>query len=537
MPYKKTPWWKGAVLYQIYPRSFLDTNGDGIGDLRGCIQKLDYISALGVDAVWLSPFFPSPMDDFGYDVADYCDVDPIFGTLTDFDAFIAAAHERGIKVVIDQVYSHSSDQHAWFQESRRDKTNAKADWYVWADPKADGSPPNNWQSVFGGGAWEWDARRGQYYFHNFLTSQPDLNLHNIDVQNALLDVARFWLDRGVNGFRLDAINFAMHDPLLRDNPITQNSNKVFTRPFDYQDQVYSQSHDDITLFLKRIRSLTDMYDDIFTVAEVPGPDPLKEMKAFTQADTHLNAAYSFDFLYAPSISEKLIKQASLPWQDDDGWVAWAFSNHDSPRSVSRWAGTIHRADFAKITAMVLLMLRGNPILFQGEELGLEQVEIAFEDLKDPEAIKNWPETLGRDGARTPMPWSKDASFLGFSDTKPWLPPGKAHETYAVSDQEGNPDSPLNFIRNLIKFRKNEPALVIGEIHFLDAPDGLLAFRRQHENEQFLIVANFTDREIAWQAPVEITLDLLMVTNKAQTEITAAHGCVLPGSGYIARLSK
>ncbi|HSD00492.1 MAG TPA: alpha-amylase family glycosyl hydrolase, partial [Casimicrobiaceae bacterium] len=263
------PWWRGAAIYQIYPRSFADSNGDGIGDLPGITSKLDYVRDLGVDGIWLSPFFTSPMRDFGYDVADYCDVDPVFGTLDDFDALVERAHALGLKVIIDQVYSHTSDQHAWFQESRASRDSSKSDWYVWADAKADGSPPNNWQSVFGGPAWTWDARRGQYYLHNFLREQPDLNLHNRAVQDALLDAARFWLDRGVDGFRIDAINFAMHDPQLRDNPPATHDRKR-TRPFDFQQHIYNQSHPDIVKFLERLREVTDGYGDRFTLAEVGG---------------------------------------------------------------------------------------------------------------------------------------------------------------------------------------------------------------------------------------------------------------------------
>ena len=260
------PWWLGAVIYQIYPRSFLDSNGDGVGDLPGVTARLDYVASLGVDAIWLSPFFTSPMRDFGYDVADYCDVDPIFGTLADFDALIARAHELGLRVIIDQVYAHSSDQHAWFQESRSHRHGHKAGWYVWADPQPDGSPPSNWQSVFGGPAWTWDGRRRQYYFHNFLREQPQLNGHHPEVQQALQDVARFWLERGVDGFRLDALNFLMHDPRLRHNP-PQTTTGERTRPFDYQRRLYNQGHRHIPRFVERIRALTDEYPDRFTVAD------------------------------------------------------------------------------------------------------------------------------------------------------------------------------------------------------------------------------------------------------------------------------
>jgi alpha-glucosidase len=325
-------WWRGAAIYQIYPRSFADSNGDGIGDLAGITAHLDYVASLGVDGIWLSPFFTSPMADFGYDVADYCDVDPIFGTLADFDALVARAHALGLRVIIDQVYSHTSDEHPWFSESRANRGNAKADWYVWADAKADGSPPNNWQSVFGGPAWTWDARRRQYYMHNFLSAQPQLHVHLPDVQQALLDTARFWLDRGVDGFRIDAINFAMHDPELRDNPPAPETNGVRTRPFDFQLHIHNQSHPDIPGFLERLRSLIDEYGARFTVAEVGGESPEREMHAFTADGRRLNSAYGFNFLYADRLTPALVREAVEQWPDVPGmgWPSWAFENHDAP---------------------------------------------------------------------------------------------------------------------------------------------------------------------------------------------------------------
>ena len=287
------PWWKGAVIYQIYPRSFRDTNGDGIGDLPGVLAGLDHIASLGVDGIWISPFFTSPMADYGYDVADFCGVDPVFGTLEDFDAIVEKAHALGLKVIIDQVYSHTSDHHDWFIESRSSRDNPRADWYVWADPKSDGSPPNNWQSVFGGASWEWDARRGQYYFHNFLKEQPDLNLHNPDVQDALIAAGQFWLDRGVDGFRLDALNFSMHDQMLRDNPPSGVSAHEATRPFDMQLKKYNMSQPEIVEFIERFRVMLAAYPGTFTVAEVGGPTPIQEMHAFTQGEKRLNSAYNF----------------------------------------------------------------------------------------------------------------------------------------------------------------------------------------------------------------------------------------------------
>lgn len=379
MPAHAGPWWKGAAIYQIYPRSFMDSNNDGIGDLPGITARLDHVASLGVDAVWISPFFTSPMHDFGYDVADFCGVDPIFGNLDDFDHLIAKAHHFGIKVIIDQVYSHSSDLHPWFAESRSSRDNAKADWYVWADPKIDGSPPNNWQSIFGGPAWAWDARRQQYYLHNFLIQQPDLNLHNPAVQDALLETSRFWLDRGVDGFRIDAVLHMMHDPKLTDNPPSLNNHKLRTRGHDFQENIYNQGHPAIIDFLKRLRRLTDEYDARFTVAEVGGTAPEDFTKACAAGSTRLHSAYNFDFLYADEFTPDLICSSLAKWPDDGqtGWPTWAFENHDAPRAISRWAKPEHRHDFAVMKMALLCALRGNIILYQGEELGLTQVDIPF----------------------------------------------------------------------------------------------------------------------------------------------------------------
>ncbi|MBX3594583.1 alpha-glucosidase [Sphingomonas sp.] len=498
-PLAQHDWWRGAVIYQIYPRSFADSNGDGIGDLPGITAHLDHVAALGADAIWLSPFFTSPMRDFGYDISDYCDVDPIFGTLADFDALIARAHALGLRVIIDQVYSHTSDQHPWFRESRSDRTNPRADWYVWADAKADGSPPSNWQSVFGGPAWTWDARRGQYYLHNFLTEQPDLNLHNPQVQDAALAAAKFWLDRGVDGFRVDAINFAMHDPLLRDNPPATDGGPR-TRPFDFQQHLYNQSHPDIVRFLERHRALTDGYGGRFTVAEVGGPTPEAEMHAFTRGDTRLNSAYGFDFLYADRLTPALVRKAVETWPDTPGtgWPSWAFENHDAPRAISRWIDPQHRDAFAAMKMLLLMSLRGNAILYQGEELGLTQVEIPFERLQDPEAIANWPLTLSRDGVRTPMPWQADAPALGFSTGDPWLPLGADHAALAIDRQAGDPGSLLNLTRDLVALRAANPALRAGAMHVEHATDALLVFTRSGDGQSLLCAFNLGAGPLDWR---------------------------------------
>jgi alpha-glucosidase len=490
------PWWKGAVIYQIYPRSFMDSNGDGIGDLRGITERLDYVAWLGADAIWISPFYVSPMKDFGYDVADYRDVDPIFGTLADFDALVERAHALRLKVLIDQVYSHTSDEHPWFVESRADRANPKHDWYVWADAKSDGSPPSNWQSVFGGPAWTWDARRGQYYLHNFLSSQPQLNLHNGMVQDAVLDVARFWLDRGVDGFRIDALNFAMHDPLLRDNPPSPETKRKRTRPFDFQLRIYNQSHPDIPRFINRIRSLTDQYDGVFTVAEVGGDNADIEMQAFTAGDEHLNSAYGFDFLYAEELQPELVCGALSRWPDDPdtGWPSWAFENHDAPRALSRWCQPDCRDSFARLKAFLLVVLRGNVIVYQGEELGLTQVDIPFEQLQDPEAIANWPLTLSRDGARTPMPWQADDHNGGFGSAEPWLPIGSENLSRAVDLQMADPESLLAFTRDVLALRRAYPALRHGAAE-CRADGALLDLRRSHGGDHLRCLFNLGQRPI------------------------------------------
>jgi len=529
----KAAWWRGAVIYQIYPRSFLDSNGDGIGDLRGIMDSLDYVASLGVDGFWISPFFRSPMKDFGYDVSDYLDVDPIFGTLGDFDELVDRAHALGLRVIIDQVYSHTSDKHAWFEESRESRDNPKADWYIWADAKRDGSPPNNWQSVFAIPAWTWDARRQQYYMHNFLAEQPDLNLHNLEVQNALLDVARFWLRRGVDGFRLDAINCGMHDPQLRDNPPAPASVRNETRPWFMQLPKYNMCHDDMPGMLERLRVVTDTYGDIFTVAEVGAPEPLPVMKAYTQGACRLNTVYGFEFLTMAELNAEGAKKALEGWPGEpgEGWPSWAFSNHDAPRVASRWLQGIEHARRIRLIALLQFSLRGNVFLYQGEELGLPQANVPFERLRDPEAINNWPHTLGRDGARTPMPWKQQATNAGFSAAEPWLPLDPVHETLAAEGQDSDPDSLLNYFRQLIGLRKASPAFVRGDLEIVDAPSDLLAFTRSVDGEVAYCVFNLGHETLEWRPPAPEALQLRAAVGVAGT--ATVPGRIAGYSGYVA----
>lgn len=485
------PWWRGAAIYQIYPRSFQDSNGDGVGDLAGITARLDYVAALGVDAIWISPFFTSPMRDFGYDVSDYCDVDPVFGTLADFDALIARAHALGLKVIVDQVYAHTSDLHPWFAESRAGREGARADWYVWHDPKPDGTPPNNWQSVFGGPAWTWDGRRRQYYMHTFLKEQPQLNVHNPEVQDALLAVTRFWLERGVDGFRLDALNHSMHDLKLRDNPAAHDTGAVRTRPFDFQIKRYSQSHPGVVPFIERIRAVCDEFgsDLIHTVAEVGGDKAIAEMQAYTAGTHRLNSAYGFDLLYAPALTPAIVVDALARW-GDAGWPSWAFENHDASRAVSRWCEPQDMAPFARVKMALLASLRGNVIIYQGEELGLEQDVIPFELLKDPEAIANWPLTLSRDGARTPLPW-RNAPLGDFTTGTPWLPLSSANLARAVAVQEADAGSLLHISRAVLALRKGNPALRHGALENLAAEDAVLRFDRVADGQRVLCIFNLS----------------------------------------------
>lgn len=496
-------WWRGAVIYQIYPRSFQDSNGDGIGDLKGITHRLNYISDLGVDAIWISPFFTSPMLDFGYDVSNYKAVDPMFGTLADFDDMIKKAHKLGIKVMIDQVISHSSDQHDWFKQSRLDKDNAKSDWYVWADAKPDGSPPNNWLSIFGGSAWEWDGNRQQYYLHNFLKSQPDLNFHNIEVQNALLSTVRFWLDRGVDGFRLDTINFYFHDCDLTDNPVLDVSRRnesiaPAVNPYNHQDHLHDKNQPENIEFLKRFRTLLDEYPATTAVGEVGDAQyGLKIVSDYTSGGDKVHMCYAFDFLSNTPLTPKHVRSVveNFEQKAPDGWACWAFSNHDVVRHASRWDGAKkHENSFLKMTANLILSLRGSVCLYQGEELGLTESEILFEDLQDPYGIEFWPKFKGRDGCRTPMIWETENRQAGFTDGKPWLPISAEHLGMAVSVQENDEASLLNHYKDMLRFRSNHPEFAKGSIRFLNLIEGALLFERSLGKSTILVAINMSDQE-------------------------------------------
>jgi len=489
-------WWKGAVVYQVYPRSFQDSSGNGVGDLNGITERLPYIADLGVDAVWLSPIFTSPMKDMGYDVSDYCDIDPVFGTLADFDRLVQAAHGLGLKVIIDQVLSHTSDKHPWFVTSRADRTNDKSDWYVWADPKPDGMPPTNWSSVFGGPAWEWEPRRRQYYLHNFLIEQPDLNMHNPDVQDAILQVMKFWLDRGVDGFRLDTVNYYFHDAQLRDNPpnptITADQSPAET--YGWQNHIYSKNQPENIAFLERMRALTDQYDGRMMVGEVGdgGDIAIRLMGEYTQGDDRLHMCYTFEMLgpnFSPSHFRDIISNFQAGAKD--GWPSWSFSNHDVQRHVTRWAD--HCADpedLAKQAITLLCAFQGSIGIYQGEELGLSETVMEYHELTDPPGIRFWPEVKGRDGCRTPMVWDS-SEFGGFSQVTPWLPVKPAQRDRNVATQLGVETSVLEYYRRVLHHRRATDILKTGATRFLNTPDPVLAFVRGQGADAVLCVFNLS----------------------------------------------
>ena len=486
-------WWRGSVTYQVYPRSFQDDNGDGVGDLKGITRRLSHIADLGADAVWLSPIFTSPMLDMGYDVSNYTDVDPVFGTLRDYDDLITAAHKLGLKVVIDQVLNHSSAKHPFFVESRSSRDNAKSDWYVWHDARLDGTPPNNWLSVFGGSAWAWDARRKQYFFHNFLAQQPDMNFHNPAVQDWHLANMRFWLERGTDGFRFDTVNFFFHDKHLRHDAADYRiKTEVEANPYQMQYHLFSKNQPENIGWLERIRKLMDEFPGTSTVGEMGESNhPIEMMGQYTQPG-RLNQCYSFEMMgydYSAAFFRKRIGDffSGAP----NGWPMWAFSNHDVVRQATRWAKHGVSLDaLARQAGTLLLSFQGSICLWQGEELGQTDTDLAFEELTDPQGINFWPEPVGRDNTRTPMVWDASPNG-GFSTGKPWLPVKPAQLARNVASQAGVAGSVLETYRAMIAFRKATPALMSGATKFLDLPEPLLGFTRGSGKDALLCMFNLS----------------------------------------------
>jgi alpha-glucosidase len=482
-------WWQDGIIYQVYPRSFSDSNNDGIGDLTGIMNRLDYFSNLDIDAIWLSPIYPSPDVDFGYDVSDYYAIDPRYGTMQDFDRLLVEAHRKNIRIILDMVLNHTSDKHPWFQQSRLSRENAYSDWYLWRDPLQNGKPPNNWQSRTGGGGWEFDPQRGQYYFHMFYKQQPDLNWRNPEVCKAMMDILHFWLEKGVDGFRFDVFNVFYKDKNFSNNPP-----KLGIRKFDCQQHVFDCDQPEMIPVLEEIRSLMDGYGDRFSVGEPFLSTPEKAAKY--SAPGRLNTAFNFDFLTCPWKPDKFL-QTILNFNqilETESWPTCVLNNHDTRRSASRFTrGEDDR--LLKAAAALLLTQRGTPFLYYGEEIGMRDVQLQKSEIKDPVGLHYWPFYKGRDGCRSPMQW--DASENGgFSKASPWM---KVHSDYPfrnIADQQENSTSLFNFYRRLIQLRKENEALRRGAfIPLTFIPRKILAYLRQTEKQTIIVVINFSWRPI------------------------------------------
>ncbi|MEO5985572.1 MAG: alpha-amylase family glycosyl hydrolase [Candidatus Limnocylindria bacterium] len=503
-------WWHTGVVYQIYPRSFADSGGDGTGDLAGIIERLDYLAWLGVDAIWISPFYPSPMADFGYDVADHTDVDLLFGTMADFDRLLTSAHERGIRVLIDYVPNHTSDQHPWFIESRSSRVNARADWYFWRDPKPDGGLPNNWISMFAGPTWEWDERRDQYYLHTFLASQPDLNWRNPGVRGAMFDVARFWLDRGVDGFRIDVAPMVMKDPELRDNPPNPDPGWEHSRLGSWLTQLHLNdlNHPDMHELYRSFRAMLDGYPgDRVSIGELHHPDFATWAKYYGERQDEIHVPFNFHVINSPWTADGVRRavegvEGALP---PGAWASWVLGNHDQPRFASpERAGR----DQARVGMLLLLTLRGTPTIYYGDEIGMVDVPVPSADARDP--LDRREPGRGRDPERSPMQWdaSPNAGFCPPEGT-PWLPLAADAPLVNVAAQAEDPDSLLTLTRDLLRLRREHPVLRLGDFEpFEPTPDGVVAFRRHgRDGRRLHVILNLTAiaREVRRSGPGRVVI--------------------------------
>ena len=536
-------WWQTGVIYQIYPRSFKDTSGNGIGDLEGIISKLDYLndgiigpekggtsSSLGIDAIWLSPFYPSPMADFGYDVADYVDVDPMFGDLTTFDRLVDEVHKLGMKIIIDYVPNHSSDQHPWFMESRSSRTNPKRNWYIWRDPKPDGSPPNNWGSLFGGPAWTLDEETGQYYLHQFLKEQPELNWREPEVKQALFDVLRFWMDRGVDGFRMDVIGMLLKDPELRDNPVDPNADSDLHDLKAYWRLVheYNEDLDEVHEILREFRELAEQYSDRCLVGEVWYEQP-RWIMYYGQNGDELHLPFNFgllDLSWDAVAFHRFVDEmeVALP---PFGWPNYVLGSHD----VDRLASRIDPSQ-ARVAAMLILTLRGTPTLYYGDELGMINGVITPENMQDPQGFR-----LGlhktRDTCRTPMQWNSKP-FAGFSTVEPWLPVGDDYLRRNVEMQSKDPTSMLNLYQQLLRYRRSTSALLQGSYRSLEVDHkGCYVYAREHAEGSRLIVLNFTDQLCSITVPYSANAEIAISTFLDRTgRVSLSNLSLRPHEGII-----
>lgn len=488
MQNNKHLWWQTGIIYQIYPRSFQDSNGDGIGDLQGIMQRLDYLQWLGVTAVWISPIYPSPMADFGYDISDYCGIHPLFGTMDDFDALLKQIHNRGMKLILDLVPNHTSDQHPWFLESKSSRDNPKRDWYIWRDAKPDGAPPNNWLGVFGGSGWEWDAATQQYYYHAFLKEQPDLNWRNPEVQQAMLDVMRFWLNKGVDGFRIDVMWHLIKDEQLRDNPPNPDY-QPHMATYEQLLPVYSTDQPEVHDIVRKMRGVLDEFDDRMMIGEIYLPVH-KLVTYYGQDLKGAHLPFNFQLLSlnwnAREIATAIdMYEGTLP---AGGWPNWVLGNHDQPRITSRVG--LHQA---RVAAMLLLSLRGTPTIYYGEEIGMRDVPVPFEEVQDPQGLNMPDKNLSRDPSRTPMQWDSSPN-AGFSTAKPWLRIDKYYKKLNVATQKDNPCSMLSFYKKMIHFRQNNPSLITGNYQPVPADANVISFIREAEGHpKFLVVLNLSHR--------------------------------------------
>jgi len=487
-------WWQKGIVYQIYPRSFQDSNGDGVGDLSGIMERLDYLQWLGVEAIWISPIYQSPMADFGYDISDYCSVHPLFGTLQDFDRLLAEVHKRGMKLILDLVPNHSSDQHPWFLESRASRDNPKRDWYIWKDAAPDGGPPNNWLSVFGGSAWEWDEKTQQYYYHAFLKEQPDLNWRNPELQQAMLDVMRFWLAKGVDGFRVDVMWHMIKDDEFRDNPPNPDY-EPHQATYEQQIPIHSTDQPEVHEIVRMMRELLDQYRERVMIGEIYLPVHRLVMY-YGEDNRGAHLPFNFQLLSVPWEPRRLFSvieeyETALP---KGGWPNWVLGNHDQLRIISRIG-----PQQARIAAMLLLTLRGTPTIYYGEEIGMRDVAIPQEEVQDPQGL-NMPDlNLSRDPARTPMQWD-DTDHAGFSSVKPWLRVSHNYRRLNVKVQKLDAFSMLHFYKGLIELRQKEPALNAGDYKSVFCDRQVIAYLRQSGTTRFLIVLNLTHRPAYFRPP-------------------------------------
>ncbi|MGA9039359.1 MAG: alpha-glucosidase [Terriglobales bacterium] len=532
-------WWQDAVFYEIYPRSFADSNNDGIGDLNGISSKLDYLKDLGVDAIWISPCYPSPQADFGYDVSDYENIDPMYGTLRDFRHLASNARLHDIRIIMDFVLNHSSSQHKWFLDSASSRKSAHRDWYIWRDGKGPGVPPNNWISDFGGSAWQFDPKTGQYYYHLFEVGQPDLNWRNPKVEKAMFDVTRFWYKHGVSGFRLDAVDLLFEDPNLHDNPVLEGKNGLGDVRMENK---YNDKLPEVHTELKKLRAVADQSNAVL-IGETytSNRDELKEY--YGDQNDEIQMPMDFMFCEVNKLSPAEFRAQIANAESTGGWPVYVIGNHDMPRSYVRYGDGQHNDQIAKLMAGLYLTLRGTPIMYYGEELGMENNDpVRKEDVKDPLGITNWPAEKGRDGERTPMQWN-DSPNAGFSQATPWLPVPPSYKTYNVARESQDPNSILQFYKHLLALRHQEHALLDGDYTALnqDNPD-VLSYLRRYKNEAVLVVLNMS------ATPQQISFNLAengFSSAKATTLLTTS---AIPASGkldqvtlepfqvYIARVS-